>query len=179
VPLNTPTEFDLSNEESVMVTLLDANHCPGAVMFLIEGRHGAVLHTGDFRAEPWFVDSITRNQFLQPYLAATTRAPNPTNESPILRTMETIFLDTACIFSTLDLPSKVNFPLSFRTSFADSLLPLQADATDGLVELMNLLPSKTYFFLNTWTWGYEDILKAVARTFHSKVHPLAPLLASS
>jgi hypothetical protein len=32
VPLNTPTEFELSPTETVTITLIDANHCPGAVM---------------------------------------------------------------------------------------------------------------------------------------------------
>lgn len=57
MPLDTPTEIELTPLLSIRVTLLDANHCAGAVMFLIEGDGKAVLYTGDIRGtilDPFF-----------------------------------------------------------------------------------------------------------------------------
>ncbi|CDH50909.1 protein artemis [Lichtheimia corymbifera JMRC:FSU:9682] len=51
-------EFILETTEygRLTITFLPANHCPGAIMILIQGCNGTVLHTGDMRAEPAFVD---------------------------------------------------------------------------------------------------------------------------
>ena len=130
--LNTPTRVDLSAEEAVVITLLDANHCPGAVMqvlisifiynqrhlllsrFLIEGPKGAVLHTGDFRAEPWFLESLTRNPFLQQYLSSQDQEHVPSNlnqplPAAISTTLEAIYLDTASALSNVHIVTKVTF----------------------------------------------------------------------
>eukprot|EP00210_Caulerpa_lentillifera_P002423 g2322.t1 len=51
LPLETPTNIDGS-----LVTLIDSNHCPGAVMILFENLDGPpVLHTGDARLTSTFL----------------------------------------------------------------------------------------------------------------------------
>ncbi|AEO58918.1 hypothetical protein MYCTH_52175 [Thermothelomyces thermophilus ATCC 42464] len=92
IPLNTPTLLELEPENHLQVTLLDANHCPGAVMFLFEGQGKAVLYTGDVRAEPWFVNAIARSPSLIEYSSG-------------LKTIDTIYLDTSFI-DDVEFPTK-------------------------------------------------------------------------
>ena len=131
LPLNVPTKIELFDNQTVTITLFDANHCPGAVMyfrvyskvrvfkhfyrFLVEGSQGAVLHTGDFRAEPWFLDDIRRNPFLQPYLtppetpgsAVLGQRDSKYQGDRLYKTLDAIYLDTACLLSTTEVPTKV------------------------------------------------------------------------
>ena len=77
--------------------------------FLIEGNKGAILHTGDFRAEPCFLDAISRNPYLRRYLAQPpiTQEHLVQPEFSAQKTLEVIYLDTASLLSKLDAPSKV------------------------------------------------------------------------
>ncbi|KAK4149680.1 beta-lactamase-like protein [Chaetomidium leptoderma] len=84
IPLDTPTVLELEPGNHIQVTLFDANHCPGAVMFLLEGQGRAVLYTGDIRSEPWFVNAIARSPSLIEYSSG-------------LKTLDTIYLDTSFI----------------------------------------------------------------------------------
>ncbi|GFY34987.1 5' exonuclease Apollo [Trichonephila clavipes] len=44
--------LDNEDEELLTVTLYDANHCPGSVIFLFSGYFGDILYTADFRYKP-------------------------------------------------------------------------------------------------------------------------------
>ncbi|KAJ3172856.1 hypothetical protein HDU87_007780 [Geranomyces variabilis] len=53
-----PMQVYVGDGQTVTLTLLNANHCVGSTMFLIEGENGNVLYTGDMRAEAWFVRGV-------------------------------------------------------------------------------------------------------------------------
>ncbi|KRY01037.1 DNA cross-link repair 1A protein [Trichinella pseudospiralis] len=67
---------DLGDDNSVM--LIDANHCPGAVMFLFHLKNDHyVLHTGDFRAEQVVLDNPIWSSIRVDYLYLDTTYFNP------------------------------------------------------------------------------------------------------
>lgn len=52
-----PMDEEYSLKDTIKVSLIDANHCPGSVLFLFkilrpDGTVARHLHTGDFRATP-------------------------------------------------------------------------------------------------------------------------------
>lgn len=119
--------------------------------YLVEGPEGAVLHTGDVRAEPVMLEQLARNPLIQKYIPDPfSRYTAPTKEDSPLKTLEAIYIDTVALILDTEMLGK-------------------EEASNNLVELMELFPDTTKFFINAWTWGYEDFLKAVARKFNSKV----------
>ncbi|MXQ79563.1 hypothetical protein E5288_WYG006870 [Bos mutus] len=72
--------LDEVGRETMTVTLLDANHCPGSVMFLFEGYFGTILYTGDFRYTP----SMLKEPALRPGKQIHTLYLDNTNCNPDL-----------------------------------------------------------------------------------------------
>lgn len=141
IPMNTATKLELGPKLTITATLLDANHCPGAVMFLIEGDGRAILYTGDVRAEPWWVNSITQNPLLLPYTCG-------------LRQLDCIYLDTT--FATHDEPYRH--------------FPTKAEGLKELLEKVRDCPPDTIFYFRAWTLGYENVWLALSNFLRSQVH---------
>ncbi|KAF9691930.1 hypothetical protein EKO04_010000 [Ascochyta lentis] len=141
LPLDTPTTIELAPGNSIRVTLLDANHCVGAVMFLIEGDGKAVLYTGDIRAETWWINSIVQNPVLVPYALG-------------LRQLDCVYLDTT--FATRRSPYR-NFPS-------------KAEGIKELLEEISTYPDDTVFYFHSWTFGYENVWIALSTFLGSQIH---------
>ncbi|KAF9763339.1 DNA cross-link repair 1A protein [Nosema granulosis] len=70
VALEMFKEYELANGDTVKC--IEAYHCPGAVCFIFKLKsQGYVLHTGDFRSTPEFLDSIRQYSFNTVYLDNT------------------------------------------------------------------------------------------------------------
>jgi len=78
--------------EEVTVRAFDANHCPGALMFVFDTPSGRVLHTGDFRYDPEIHRTVQKHgPFDLAFIDATYDAPHyvfPPQKDIIRRVLE-------------------------------------------------------------------------------------------
>ncbi|XP_058400023.1 DNA cross-link repair 1A protein isoform X1 [Diceros bicornis minor] len=98
-PLPVDTECIVNG---VKVVLLDANHCPGAVMILFYLPNGNVmLHTGDFRADPTMERSLLAGQKIHTLYLDTTYC-NPKYSFPSQQEVIQFVINTAFEAVTLN-----------------------------------------------------------------------------
>ena len=141
LPLDTPTVIELAPGDSIRVTLIDANHCVGAVMFLVEGSGKAILYTGDIRAETWWVNSLVQNPVLLPYTLGDRR-------------LDCVYLDTT--FATKKTPYRE--------------FPSKAEGIRELLSKVSEYPDDTTFYFHSWTFGYENVWIALSAFLGSRIH---------
>ncbi|KAF1988519.1 hypothetical protein K402DRAFT_411468 [Aulographum hederae CBS 113979] len=147
LPLETPTLLELSPGCFIRVTLFDANHCAGAVMFLVQTPHSspagekAILYTGDIRAETWWVNCLVRNPVLLPYTLGS-------------KCLDNLYLDTT--FATKSVPYRQ--------------FPSKAEGLKELISKIGQYPADTIFYIESWTFGYEDVWASLSAALGSPIH---------
>lgn len=87
---------DYDQIEQMSVTVINAHHCPGSVMFFFEGYFGKILYTGDFRFDSEIKDDPLMGNLLHAdtlYLDNTYNSPKcvfPSREESFKQMMEII-----------------------------------------------------------------------------------------
>uniref|UniRef100_A0ACD5ZWC6 Uncharacterized protein n=1 Tax=Avena sativa TaxID=4498 RepID=A0ACD5ZWC6_AVESA len=127
------------------VIAFDANHCPGAVMFLFEGPFGSVLHTGDCRLTPDCIQGL-------PLRYITAEVPGASQPQPPPSCLiDYLFLD--CTFSKCSLQ-----------------FPAKEDSIRQVINCIWEHPNAPTVYLVSDMLGQEDILIEVSRVFGSKIY---------
>lgn len=137
LPMNT----ELSLSFGIKVTLISANHCPGAVIFLFQLPNGErVIHTGDFRFDP---SSMASSQHLLQFRGA-----------------QAIYLDTTYCNPKHNFPKQED-SISY---IIDTILSChEANEVEGG-------RLKTLFLISTYVIGKEKILEEIYKTTGSKIY---------
>lgn len=142
--LDLDRQYDIEvQNQTIKLTLIDAYHCPGAVLFLIETGTVSILCTGDLRAEKWWLDSIGKNPYLFPY---TTN----------LKTLDTIYLDTTFGYRGepyIEMPSN-------NDGIRVAILLLDAYPKDD--------PELEFWFVDT-VLGFEEAWVQIAKSFGGRI----------
>ncbi len=71
--------------EPILVTCFGSGHCPGSVMVWIEGQHGNVLFTGDFR--------LYRGQAKRITHLHRRRTDDDKDETHIFKPIDNLYID--------------------------------------------------------------------------------------
>ncbi|KAL7521278.1 hypothetical protein ACHAWX_005956 [Stephanocyclus meneghinianus] len=141
LPMNTPIVL-ASKDKPITVTLLDANHCPGAVMFVFEVGNKKILHVGDFRWNHAFMMAM-------PQLRAFS------NMTPRL---DEIFLDTTYCDPKYTLPTQ------------DEAIAAAIKVVKDEISTANMMGTQTLLLFGSYTIGKEKIYLSVAEHLQTKVY---------
>jgi hypothetical protein len=166
LPLGVATEI-----AGVLVTLIDANHCPGSVVFLFELPDGRKhLHTGDFRYTPDLLDAhdglLRKAANVPPFLPLLqpdsgssgddegSAAPPTAGAAANKIGFTTVYLDTTYCDPTYTFPTQaaaVNFCVA-------------AARSEGFND------SSTLFLVGSYTIGKEKVMLALSKAMDKPIY---------
>ncbi|KAF3779843.1 DNA cross-link repair protein [Nymphaea thermarum] len=129
------------------VTLIDANHCPGAVQVLVkvlgsEGREKRYVHTGDMR----FSESMLSDPILNEFVGA-----------------DAVFLDTTYCNPRFVFPSQ-DESIEYIVKTIERIKDKACGGNDGVGERESVL-----FLISTYVVGKEKILQEISRRIGCRV----------
>eukprot|EP01079_Euglenida_sp_SAG-EU17-18_P002971 gene2971-582_t len=148
---------DTQTIEGVEVSLVDAHHCPGAVIFVFGTPTGTHVHTGDFRYHP--------SMAFAPALASrTVTAPADVGQRP-----GDVHQPASCLFMALPcIPVSPN--LLYPVFKAHHPWHSQANTVDKIVDLAHAAWwSQGVVLVGTYTIGKEKVLLGLHRRYGLRI----------
>ena len=130
IEIGTPKIID----HDFCVTLFDANHCPGAVMFLFEGVFGRILYTADFRCDANMLESFRSRSLVD----VVVDSCNPCS----LGAVDVVYVDNTYFDKAVQFPSK-------------------EEATEEIFKIIERHPFRQVLFV-CYSLGKEDLLVKLA-----------------
>jgi hypothetical protein len=164
LPFNNPVVLNYSAQSRIRLTLLSANHMPGSTMFLIEGERGAVLHTGDMRAEEHFIQALlARSHLCRLSIQLTHIITSPKRSALHQHGVSSINSDQQHTF--VSSPRLCNIYLDTER-ILDGGIPLtKSEAILDVLQLLRLFPQSSRVHIGCWTSGYEEFLLSLATVY--------------
>ncbi|KAI8970689.1 DNA repair metallo-beta-lactamase-domain-containing protein [Pilobolus umbonatus] len=156
IPLHIPTV--ITTHPLIKVTLIEANHCPGSVVFLFEMPEMGVryLHTGDFRASP-------------------DLSEHPLIRQPDNPPIDILYLDTTYLDPKYSFPSQescINAACEIALHHAELYNRVTSDKKlDGwlIKDTKEEVSTKTLFIVGVYTLGKEAVFINMAKSLNTKV----------
>jgi len=142
-PSVTEKNETLRRVNKFSVTLIDANHCPGAVMFLFELPDGKrYLHTGDFRYQQSMMENV-----------AISRGP-----------IDGLFLDTTYANPSIFFPEQAHVIQRVVSLVSQRICE---DSIEGDLKGQSI---RTLFLIGAYNIGREKIFLALGESLKLKVY---------
>lgn len=148
LPMNAWTDVD-----GVRVYLMDANHCPGSVIFVFHAHGKTVLHTGDFRAND--------------KMAAELR-------QVVAKPLDIVYLDTTYLDPSHAFPSQEDvvracgdYCVALRE--ANGGVPSVTRTLDSWFKLSRPVDANPVVFVGSYTIGKERLAVHIAERLGSQI----------
>lgn len=128
----------------ISIALIPSYHCPGSVMFLVEGRNKSILYSGDIRGEKWWLEQLRENKILEKYIKGNS-------------ILNAVYLDTT---------------FSYRDTRLIEI-PSNHDSIDLITKIILCYPlddPDVQFFFRDFTSGFEEVWQIITENFREHIH---------
>ncbi|KIJ61948.1 hypothetical protein HYDPIDRAFT_176722 [Hydnomerulius pinastri MD-312] len=183
IPMNVPTV--VPNTGGVMVTLIEANHCPGSCLFFFEGQQ--TVNAGDSAFKSQYVGSSKFFRYLHcgDFRASPRHVLHPAVKGKHIDHiyLDTTYLDPKYIFPPQPLVISACAELARRLVAGEVISPPDASgkrnstmdswmnpSTSGEGKGRQTPQERILVIVGTYSIGKERIVKAVAQALKTKIY---------